>query len=491
MNRNRIIRWICTVLVLATVFSLAIPFAGATLGGYYSDIDDATEVGKAVNYLYEHDIMKEPFQTCLTSGMPSLRLRPNSFYPNRAVSKLELIMALWNMLGNPESSSCSIKISDRFERTTNLMKNTYRNAIRWAVSNGILDPATNGWYFPDKALTVEETLTILYRFLNYCRYDTSFPRKAFIPGTPSSTESSKALRWAIHRKLINGSTDFTVDCSRGAVAVFIYKIYEIYQKKYALSVTTTNGIDLGDKMASGMAKAFESAGATSISKVDIFYDVPEDCEEDSFVKSMEEAFSKAKPLDICYFYCMGHGYYDEIMLFRFNNYALCNIYELTPTLLRKELEKYEGTFVVMIESCHSGSFINKSASKAASAEQPFDAEAFVQGFSEAAPTGGQENGSILGKTKDRMKVLCSATQDEPSIIYHGGQYWSRGCGYDIWCLEELKQRRIPADASGDRRVSLQELYEYCCNEVSDEEHPVCYPENDDFIIFERRYEEFG
>lgn len=493
MKKKLIARMLCTALMLAMVFSLTVPFTSAAGGTYYTDINDSSDVGRAVNYLYDHDIMKGPFLTSLSGRSKGIMIRNNMFYPNRAVTKMEFTLSLWKMLGKPEYYASSIKVTDAFDACTMQTKEDYRMAIRWAVGNGILDQAADGKYNPDSAMTMEEVLTMLYRFLNLCKYDTTFSRKTLLLGTPTTTESSNALRWAVSKKLIRYNADFLANCSRGNAAVYIYKIYELYQKKYGLTVVQTRDLPVATNNSGGMSNLFQSAGATVVNRTDIFFDAPSWYEGDTFIASMEEAFAKAKALDICYIYLDAHGSTEGLALFNYDP----EIYPsgaLTPKQLRAEIDKYTGTFVVFIESCYSGTFINKGIN---TESDSFDANAFVAELTNetGATTVKNADGGTLCSNSSRIKALCSSSQTEPSWFNSKWGYavleWLCGCGY-LTYSNQVSEEKILADVNSDYKVSLHELYEYSLNEVPSRlnQHAVCYPENDNYIIFEIRDREF-
>lgn len=484
MKKKLIARMLCTALMLAMVFSLAVPFTSAAGGTYYTDINDSSDVGRAVNYLYDHDIMKGPIYAVPTK---TNALQASRFLKDQATTRLQLVHAMWNMYGSP-AASATTRMRDIY------IKTEYATAMNWAISAGIINQVSTGKYAPDASLSVEETLLMLYRFVDYCGYDVNVGRTAMI--RPDNSETNKALSWAISKKFITRISfkgDFTVDCSRGNAAVYIYKIYELYQKKYGLTVVQTRDLPVATNNSGGMSNLFQSAGATVVNRTDIFFDAPSWYEGDTFIASMEEAFAKAKALDICYIYLNAHGSTGGLALFNYDP----EIYPsktLTPKQLRAEIDKYTGTFVVFIESCYSGTFINKGVN---TESDSFDANAFVAELTNetGATTVKNADGGTLCSNSSRIKALCSSSQTETSWFNSKWGYatleWLCGCGY-LTYLNQVSEEKILADVNSDYKVSLHELYEYSLNEVPSRlnQHIVCYPENDDYIIFEIRDREF-
>lgn len=488
MKKKLIARILCTALVLGMVFSLTVPFASAAGGTYYTDINDSSDVGRAVNYLYDHDIMKGPIYAVPTK---TNALQASRFLKDQATTRLQLVHAMWNMYGSP-AASATTRMRDIY------IKTEYATAMNWAISAGIINPVSTGKYAPDASLSVEETLLMLYRFVDYCGYDVNVGRTAMI--RPDNSETNKALSWAISKKFITRISfkgDFTVDCSRGNAAVYIYKIYELYQKKYGLTVVNTKDLEYGSVNAGiacgdAMAAVFEKAGAIVEQRRDINYVARTTSAPESFVDSMETAFCNAKALDICYLYCYSHG--GEAGLGLFQSYPTT----LSPEKLRDEINKYNGTFVVFIQGCHSGTFISKGIHGDTSAGGQFNPEEFAGAL--VADTDNDQTSAAndpfkidLRDVTNQIKVLCSSHQKEVSYRYWPAYYWAYGCSYYM-DTNSFSGEELPADQDQNDRITLQELYEYSNKKIvdrySDKQHIVCYPENDDYIIFEIRDREF-
>ena len=112
----------------------------------------------------------------------------------------------------------------------------------------------------------------------------------------------------------------------------------------------------------------------------------------------------------------------------------------------------------------------------------FDAAGFAQEL-----TGSSRSGELA--TSNRIKVLCSSRENQQSFYYvtynSATYYWCIGVGYD---LRQQQYEEMHADANGDQKVSLEELYNYSHTKVLlDSTHGqeiVRSPQNDLFIIFE-------
>lgn len=89
------------------------------------------------------------------------------------------------------------------------------------------------------------------------------------------------------------------------------------------------------------------------------------------------------------------------------------------------------------------------------------------------------------------KVLCSSEKDESSYSTnkYATRYWCLGSGYD-YMTNPAVFTTLYADTNSDSRVSLNELYKYSHDKIlasNLDQHVVCCPELDNFIIFESGY----
>ena len=498
MNRKHFRRIFSAVLTLIMVFTLMAPFANAAVGIYYTDVTGSSKQTTAINYLHEHGVMGRPFTAALTR---KASIQTNKFAPNQAVTRLQLVHAMWNMYGSPNVVESTIRMQDVYTNPD------YLTAMRWAVGLGILDSVASGSYAPDEALSIEEVMLMLYRFVGYCGYDVSYSR-TMLPRRLGNEEIDHAINWGLSKGFITARTargDYTSDCSRGSVATYLYQIYEIYQKKYGLTVVNTYDLPAASRSGKGMANMFRAAGAETISREDIYYTTYTKETGPSFVASMKEAFSKAKALDICYLYCYSHGREgDGLILFKGSK----DVSILSPSELRAEIDKYQGTFVVFANGCYTGTYIQKGANNTDNTEDLFDAESFVS----ALMSTGQNKRSKYNLVDEsgRIKVFCSSSQSEFSWSTDGS--WPKSYAADAWLIGcgmvgysqtyYFSGKELPSDVNGDRKVSMSELFDFAYDRVVVKEfyyekdgqyyrqHMVCYPENDDTIIFEIRDWEF-
>lgn len=233
------------------------------------------------------------------------------------------------------------------------------------------------------------------------------------------------------------------------------------------------------KCSTAMQTLFQHYGASgALSQIDIT--------KEQFESAMRSAFSQAKALDICYLYCASHGDASGLCLFSGTSVVM------TPEYLREQIDSYDGTFVVFVSGCHSGTYIseNSIANDGPDSESAdfFDADSFVNILT-------REEYAVEGyglKSSQRIKVLCSSRKEEVSYStdLFATYYWCLGSGYDYPNNTFVS---IASDSNLDGRVSLEELYEYSHDRVLETlsggrvQNIVCCPDSDNYIIFESSY----
>lgn len=463
-------RVVCLLLALL-MFTSIIPLASAEekkLGDskYYSDVNMFTHnYFFAANYLYEHDIMKG----VSNNGANGKAL----FGGDRDLTRAEIIIMLWRLDGSPE-------VNGTFAFTDCSYDTTVTKAVKWAVKNNITSGTSATTFSPKQAVTHQDALLLIYRFIRYCGYVTQTdgyyegiygsPLKGF------SGYAKGAAAWAYQNNILTQkdieaeSFGAKKNCTRGSAANYLYRAIGKYQKKYGLIVVNTNAMNYAADARDAMKTMFEHYGVKTVVKTDI--------ESSAFSVAMTRAFNNSKRLDICYIYCASHGGENGLALFKGTGSSRY----LTPNTLRNQIDLYKGTFMVFVSGCHTGTYINKGINDA-NEDDKFDADAFVSILSEKV-----KSGELAGTS--RIKVLCSSKKSEVSYYTLGvaTKFWCLGSGYDL----ESKTFVSPAAdenyvGNRDGKVSLKELWSYSLSEVNQkhkDQHVVCSDPTDTYIIFE-------
>ena len=82
----------------------------------------------------------------------------------------------------------------------------YTDAVNWAAQNRIVSGIGNSQYAPDREITREELVMMLYNYATYKGYDakTDVELTRFSDSSSVSTWAETAMKWAVRNKLING-----------------------------------------------------------------------------------------------------------------------------------------------------------------------------------------------------------------------------------------------------------------------------------------------
>ena len=141
--------------------------------------------------------------------------------------------------------------------------------------------------------------------------------------------------------------------------------------------------------------------------------------------------------------------------------------------LRNLLDQYvKGEVVVILYCCYAGNVIGEDIEDVDIASQ------FLASFTDVSA----ESGELASK---RFHVLCSSSMKEVTYSYTYGvatKYETEGLGWD-----EINEKIIDlkADANEDKKVTMEELYNYTYPLVLSHfsnQHMVVYPANDNFIV---------
>ena len=166
--------------------------------------------------------------------------------------------------------------------------------------------------------------------------------------------------------------------------------------------------------------------------------------------SIASAFAGAQPGDVSLFYYSGHGTTQGALVGTGNTF-------LSVYSLRVALEKIPGIKIVILDCCHSGTAINKSAGTESVNLNAFN-RAIISGLT--SKTRSSENLADQG-----FIVLTACRKDQQSLSITSGinHAWGAftyglcyGSGYDEWYSKALSG--MPADHNGDGAITLGEAY---------------------------------
>lgn len=211
-------------------------------------------------------------------------------------------------------------------------------------------------------------------------------------------------------------------------------------------------------------------------------DIKSDLTKSGMVNAIREAFADAKEGDISYFYYSGHGSFNQ-----YNNTSYLigvDSIGLSVHELEQELRDIPGKVIVILDSCHSGGFINKSGTLQPGTRKsnPKNSVDLTEEYNNSILdtfTKKRSRSYLLG---DKYKVITAASKKEFSyeIPYTDGWGWGgeftrayvTGNGYN---------NKFLADSNYDNDISLNEIYNFTKEAVIESDVQV-YPKNDEYII---------
>ena len=125
---------------------------------------------------------------------------PNSFCPDRTMTRAMLVTVLYRLAGQPPVRSRS-----RFSDVS--AGSWYANAVAWASANSIVTGTGDQTFSPDADLTREQLAAILYRYAAYSgRYlQNTASLSAYRDSAEISAYARDAFVWAVGSGLIGGS----------------------------------------------------------------------------------------------------------------------------------------------------------------------------------------------------------------------------------------------------------------------------------------------
>lgn len=122
-----------------------------------------------------------------------------NFEPATTLSRAHFATTLYRMAGSPSVSYKKV-FPDVGENTF------YTEPVIWANSAGVITGYENGMFGPADSLTREQMVTMLYRYANYKKMDTS--SRDNLAGFPDagkvSSFAKEAMQWAVAEEIITG-----------------------------------------------------------------------------------------------------------------------------------------------------------------------------------------------------------------------------------------------------------------------------------------------
>ena len=151
----------------------------------YQDVTDSSSYYEAVRYVTEKGLMNG------TSA--------STFSPDAAMTRAMMVTILWRMEKEPAALKSNF---------TDLTADWYRTAVDWAAEAGVVNGVGNGKFAPNATLSLEQLITILYRYAENKGYNVSKSASldSFTDGSAVSAYAKPAMQWAVGMNFLSGNT---------------------------------------------------------------------------------------------------------------------------------------------------------------------------------------------------------------------------------------------------------------------------------------------
>lgn len=179
-----------------------LPFTDVEMGDWFYD---------AVAFAFEEGLMKG--------------IEDTTFAPTMTTTRSMVVTILWRMEGSPVVNY-AMDFNDVDPASW------YGEAVRWAAAEKVVNGVGDNLFAPDQAISREQMATMLYRYAQYLKLDTSAKGdlSKFVDGEQVSSWADEAMQWAVGTGLFTGKDgnrlDPTGNASRAEVATLFQRLAE-------------------------------------------------------------------------------------------------------------------------------------------------------------------------------------------------------------------------------------------------------------------------
>ena len=161
---------------------------------------------------YYYDAVTWAVENGVTDGTGS-----NTFSPDKACTRAEIVTFLWRAAGKPAAKSSVNPFTDVSKSAY------YYDAVLWAVEAGITQGTSATTFSPDKTCSRAEAVTFLFRAASGKASSGTVP----FTDVPANAYYKDAVLWAVAENVTQGtgSSTFSPDktCSRAEIVTFLYR----------------------------------------------------------------------------------------------------------------------------------------------------------------------------------------------------------------------------------------------------------------------------
>ena len=240
MKKKRMKRLVSIILALFTLAAL-LPIstisvkAKGNVTDIFSDVKEGAWYVSAIQYVYDNGIM-------VGTG--------SAFGVNNSLKREQFAATLYSMAGKPVvADDTPIPFSDVSNKT-----GYPRDAILWAVENGIAAGNADGTFGVGKSIQRQAVASMLYKYAQLCGFDLTTDEKAlsdFCDADKVQSWATTSMKWAVTQDIISGKGGKRLDpagvASRAECASMIKKLLTKNPEVFSLdenSATLTVGSEL-------------------------------------------------------------------------------------------------------------------------------------------------------------------------------------------------------------------------------------------------------
>ncbi len=191
---------IFSLVLSASMLASLLPVSALAAG--FTDVPQGTYYGDAVDWAVANGI------TSGTSGM--------EFSPDKTCTRAQAVTFLWRANGQPDATG-----SNPFADVS--ASSYYNEAVQWAVTNNITSGTSPNAFEPDAPVTRAQVVTLLYRDAD----NPSASGSTSFADVPADAYYRDAVRWAVTQGITAGTsaTAFSPDeiCTRAQIVTFLYR----------------------------------------------------------------------------------------------------------------------------------------------------------------------------------------------------------------------------------------------------------------------------
>lgn len=149
-----------------------------------------------------------------------------AFTPNGALTRGMFITILYRYAGEPEQKA-------PYAFTDVPATEYYANAVAWGVEHGIVNGVSQFSFEPEKSITREDLVLILYRYAEYAGMDTADQSdlSSYNDTDEIGNWAEKALAWAVKKEIIKGTTSTAISpkgtATRAETTTIIRRFYAL------------------------------------------------------------------------------------------------------------------------------------------------------------------------------------------------------------------------------------------------------------------------